>query len=142
MCNTGIDKRQEVLNRINDKIGQTELIALKIKAINFVNLQTFDGTYDSYDVGEVYKINGVGYIVITSKNSEKITFVVIMRVNNTWDKHWVDAHRTLEIKQGIYCDLFTGRKYKDNIKVKAFEPTYFKAIGEEDLIIKGEIYKN
>ena len=129
------------IKEIESKIKECEIIAVKLKAMNFANLQTFDSVAQIYDLGEPYIIKGVGYTVITYKGDKLIKFVVIMKSNSVWQNHWQDVDKRLDIKQGVYMDLFTGKEYKDSLHVKAFEPSYFKAIGSKDLVIKGEIYK-
>lgn len=59
-----------------------------------------------------------------------------------WEMHWQDVDKHLEIKQGVYLDLITMQIHESELFVKAFEPSIFKSIGDEDLIIKGKIYKN
>ena len=130
------------LKEIEDKIYQCEVMAMKIKAMNFANLQTFDYVSKNYEVGEIYNVNNFGYTIITSKTEKQIDFVVIMKSNNIWEHHWQDVDKQLEIKQGVYLDLYTGKEFTDTFKVKAFEPSYFKSIGSQDLIIKGKIWKN
>lgn len=130
------------IDYINKKISQCEVTALKIKAVNFVNLQSFDMVHDTYDLGEVYRVDDIGYTVITSKTDYSVDFVVIMHPHTIWNEHWQDVDKKLEIKQGVYLDLFTGKEYRDKVNVKAFDPSYFKAIGEDDLVVKGRIFKD
>lgn len=147
MCNTTQIpkdyKYKERLKEIECALNKCEMTALKIKAINFINMQSFDDVYKTYKVGEVYKIDGVGYTVITYKSKKRINFVVIMHVDNIWNIHWQDVDKHIEVKQGVYLDLLTGKEYKEErFSVKAFEPSYFKAIGKDDLILKAYIKKN
>lgn len=136
-----LEYQKNKIQNIDKKISQCEFTALKIKAVNFVNMQSFDMVHSSYDVGEVYRIEGVGYTVITDKTDKSVDFVVIMHPHSIWEKHIQDVDKRIEIKQGVYLDLLTGKEYRDNLKVKAFDPSYFKSIGEEDLVLKGVIFK-
>jgi hypothetical protein len=131
----------EKVEIIKEKLKEIEIIALKIKAIQFDSLQTFETIHDSFEEGEIYEIRGVGYIIITIKKDVKVNFIIIMKSGGIWEKHWQDVDKILHIKQGIYYDIITKKEFKDKVYVKAFEPSYFKAIGEDDLIIKGEVYK-
>ncbi len=147
MCDIGVKHKQFsdiTLNRIKEidkKLHEVEITSAKIKAVNFVNMQSFDDVYDNYVLGEVYKVDEIGYTVITSKTPTEITFVIIMNLDQVWYKHWQDVDKILNIKQGVYYDMFTGNEYKDSVEVKAFEPSYFKAVGDEDLIMKGKIFR-
>ena len=134
-----VDHKVEEINR---KIKSCEVMALKIKAVNFINFQSFDFVNSNFEVGEPYIIKGVGYSVITYKSENEMRFIVIMKPNSIWQKHWQDVDKHIEIKQGVYLDLFTGKEYKDDVMIKAFQPSYFKAIGKNDLVIKGRVFKN
>ncbi len=132
---------KEKVKAIDKKLQQIEITSARIKAVNFINMQTFDSVYKNYEQGEVYKVDGIGYTVITEKSLTEILFVIIMHVDSIWSEHFQDVDKTLDIKQGTYYDMFTGKEYIDNVEVKAFEPSYFKAIGKEDLIMKGKIFR-
>ena len=148
MCNNVIhtdnhlEYQKNNIDILEEKISRLEVEAIKIKAVNFVNLQTFDEVYNGYDVGEIYVVKGVGYSIITKKTTSRVDFIVIARPNTVWAKHWQDVDKHLIVKQGVYLDLFTGREYRNKIKVPAFKPSHFKAIGDEDLILKGCIFKD
>jgi hypothetical protein len=130
------------IEQIKSKIAECEIMALKIKAVNFANFQSFEHAQANYEVGEVYIIKDVGYSVITYKSNVEIRFIVIMPPNKIWLEHWQDVDKHIEIKQGVYLDLYTGKEYKDNLIVKAWQPSHFKAIGKNDLVIKGRVFKN
>ena len=132
----------EKLLEIEKQLNVCELMAIKIKAVNFLNAQPFDFIYDNYNVGELYIVNDIGYTIITSKTKNRIEFIVIMQVNNIWKEHWQDVDKYIQIQQGIYLDLYTGKEYTKEFIVKAYEPSYFKAVGDKDLIIKGKICKD
>lgn len=129
------------LEEIERKLNECEIMAMKIKAVNFVNAQPFDYIHENYNVGELYKVEGIGYTILTSKTDKQIEFIVIMKLNNIWQEHWQDVDKHVTIQQGIYLDLYTGKEYTNEFIVKAFEPSYFQAIGNEDLIIKGKIWR-
>lgn len=131
-------KRLESIGRSLDRL---EVMTLKIKAVSFKNFQSFDYVHKNYDVGDVYKLPNIGYTIIIEKSQNHIVFIVIMDKDSIWEKHWQDVDKILEIKQGTYLDMFTGKEYKKSLTVKAFEPSHFKAIGETDLVIKGSIFK-
>lgn len=131
---------KKLLN-IDKKLKEVEIENAKIKAVNFLNLQTFDEVYKNYDVGEVYDVNGVGYTIITSKTDKQINFVTIMPLHNVWDNHLQDVDKVLDIQQGIYYDLINNIEYKDEVFVGAYETSRFQARGNIDLIMKGKIYR-
>lgn len=131
-----LTKKEEIEN----KLDKCEVISLKIKAMEFINYQSFEYVQENYNVGEVYEILGVGYTVVTKKEHKKIHFVVIMKPEKVWEKHWQNASKKLEIKKGVYMCLFTGEHYTDKLEVPAFEPSSFKS-GKEDLIINGILIK-
>lgn len=133
--------KETKLEYIKRRLFQCEVNSAKIKAFNFVNLQSFDTVYENYMVGEPYIIDDIGYSIVTSKSKKKIEFVVIMKSDAIWMEHWQDVDKHIDIKQGIYLDMYTGKEYTDELEVKAFEPSYFKAIGKHDLIIKGKIFR-
>jgi hypothetical protein len=132
----------ERLESIEQKINELEIMTLKIKAVNFNNFQSFDYVDTHYDIGGVYKIRNIGYTVILSKSNKCVEFIVIMKRDSIWEKHWQDVDKILEIQQGIYLDLFSGTEFKKKVSVPAYEPSFFKAIGSDDLIIKGKVCKD
>lgn len=132
---------EKKIEHICKGIEKCEMMILKIKAMKFENFQSFDFVHKNFDQGEVYAIDNVGYTVITKKTLTEVCFVVIMKLNNIWEHHFQDVDKHLVIKQGVYMDLYTGEQYNKELKVKAFDPSYFQAVGNEDLIIKGRVYK-
>lgn len=129
------------LHHLDKRIKSCENIALKIKAMKFENFQSFDFVSENFEQGEVYAIDGVGYTVITKKTPIEVCFIVFMDLNNIWKHHFQDVDKHLIIKQGVYLDLYTNKEYMDEVNVKAFEPSYFKASGTENLILKGRVFK-
>ena len=144
MCKTELQSDcilKAKIKLLESKIKQCRETALKIKATSFKGFQSFDYVQENYEKGEIYNINSTSYAVITNKTENIIEFVIIMKANKKSEKVWQDEDRILEIKQGTYLDLFTQREYKSGLKIKAFDVSYFKAIGEDDLIIKGILYR-
>lgn len=52
---------------IERKVIETELINTKLKAINFLNFQSFESVENNFVIGEVYIVDGVGYAIVTEK---------------------------------------------------------------------------
>ncbi len=134
-------KYQDEIDHMSHQLKQCEIMALKMKSMKFENFQSFDFVFENYEEGEVYAIENVGYSVITKKTITEVFFVVIMGVNNIWADHFQDVHKDLLIKQGVYMDLFTGKQYKKEVHVPAYNMSKFQAVGDQDLIIKGRVYK-
>jgi hypothetical protein len=126
---------------LTQKIFETEVLAMKIKAINFLNFQSFASVRENLKAGEVYPITGIGYTVITESKEDSVSFVAIVKNGAVWQKHWQDVDKYLKIVQGVYLDLFTGKEYKEKLFVKAFDPSYFQSVGSEDLVLKGKVIK-
>lgn len=129
------------IDRIKEQIKKCENIALKIQSMKFENFQSFDFVSKNFEQGEVYAIDGVGHTVITKKTVFEVCFIVFMNLNSIWKHHFQDVNKHITIKQGVYLDLYTNKEYRDEVRVKAFEPSYFKASGTDDLILKGRIFK-
>lgn len=129
------------LELLEKKIQDCEQKAMKIKAVKFTNFQSFNSVYENYEVGEVYDVNSLGYTVITHKSNKEVRFIVIMKPDMEWAKHWQDVPKTIEIKKGVYMDLFTGTCHTEILHVPAYDPSYFKSGKKDDLVIKGRIYK-
>ncbi len=113
----------------------------KIKAMQFTNFQSFEYVYKNFELGEVYVITDVGYTVITKKDEFEVHFVVIMKLNNVWKEHFQDVDKHLKIKQGVYLDLYTGKEYKDFVKIPKYTPSFFKSVGDQDLVLQGRVFK-
>ena len=129
------------LNEIEEKLNAMEIKALKIKAMHFYSFQKFTDIHKLYEVGEVYEIDDKAYTIITGKTEDEIKYVVIVKAGTTWKEFWRDADREFYIKKGIYFDLITGKELKGRIFVKAHEKSYFKSIGDDDLVVKGRMYR-
>lgn len=127
---------------IEKKIVETELINMKLKAINFLNFQSFESVEKNFVIGEVYVVEGLGYAIVTEKKPNEIKFITIVYNGAVWQMHWQDVDKHLEIKQGVYLDLIDMKSHDSEVFVKAFDPSIFKSIGNKDLVIKGKIYKN
>jgi len=140
MCDSEVLVDSNKLDAIRKKIKECEVMSLKIKAVNFINFQSYETVKNNYELGEIYVVENVGYTIITKKVEEFIDFVLIMSVNNTFKEHFQDAYKILNIKQGVYLDLYTGKEYKEKLKVPAYDPSFFKAVGDKDLIIKGTVF--
>ncbi len=130
------------LINLHTKIAETESLCKRLKAIKFLSMQTFDSVQKNFENGEVYAIDGIGYAVITKKDPNEVNFVTIVNNGAVWHPHTQDVDKHIEIKQGVYLDLLTMKEYTDRFVLPAFETAYFKSIGDNDLVIKGKIFKN
>ena len=130
------------LEKLHTKIAETESLCKRLKAIKFLSMQTFDSVQKTFDNGEVYTVEGVGYAIITKKEPTEVNFVTIVRNGAIWQPHTQDIDKHIEIKQGVYLDLLTMQEYTDSLVVPAYETAYFQSVGCNDLVIKGKVFKN
>lgn len=75
---------------LEQKVVETELINLKLKAINFLNFQSFESVEKNFVIGDIYVVEGVGYAIVTEKKPNEIKFVTIVHNGAVWEMHWQD----------------------------------------------------
>lgn len=135
---------QSIREQLCEEIKGLEINIKKLKALKFENFQPFDHIYNNYVVGEAFEVLNIGCAIVTYKDLQRIKFVTIVKSGKEWLPHWQDVDKIMLIKKGIFYDMLNEKEHLAGNKIftPAMQEVHFKSLGNEDLILEGEIYKN